>query len=70
MVNFAPLRRFLFPLCLNLLAACFVSVAEAESHSTQRPNVVLILTDDQGWGDVGYNGNSQLRTPNIDRLAR
>lgn len=34
-----------------------------------QPNVVLILTDDQGWGDVGYNGNDLIRTPNLDRLA-
>jgi len=32
-------------------------------------NVILILTDDQGWGDVTSNGNSIIRTPNIDFLA-
>jgi arylsulfatase A-like enzyme len=35
----------------------------------KRPNVLLILTDDQGWGDVGCHGNPHLATPNIDRLA-
>jgi arylsulfatase A-like enzyme len=35
-----------------------------------RPNVVLIITDDQGYGDLGVNGNPKLRTPNLDRLAR
>ncbi|WP_165245512.1 arylsulfatase [Paludisphaera soli] len=35
-----------------------------------RPNVVVILSDDQGWGDLGVNGNSNLSTPNIDSLAR
>ena len=34
------------------------------------PNIVLIVTDDQGWGDLGVNGNQQLQTPNIDKLAR
>jgi arylsulfatase A-like enzyme len=34
------------------------------------PNVVLIITDDQGWGDVGAHGNTQLQTPNLDSLAR
>jgi len=38
------------------------------SH-TSRPNVVLIMTDDQGYGDLGVMGNPVLRTPNIDRLA-
>ncbi|MCR9252104.1 MAG: arylsulfatase [bacterium] len=35
-----------------------------------RPNVLIILTDDQGWGDVGYNGNDILETPNLDELAQ
>jgi len=33
-----------------------------------RPNVIIILTDDQGWGDVAAHGNEYLRTPNQDRL--
>jgi arylsulfatase A-like enzyme len=35
-----------------------------------RPNVVLIITDDQGYGDLGCHGNDRIRTPNLDRLAR
>ena len=38
--------------------------------SDERPNVIVILTDDQGWGDLSFNGNTNLRTPNVDRLAR
>jgi arylsulfatase/arylsulfatase A len=34
------------------------------------PNVVLIMTDDQGYGDLGATGNPVIRTPNLDRLAR
>jgi arylsulfatase A-like enzyme len=34
------------------------------------PNVILILTDDQGWGDLSGNGNLDLRTPNIDQLGK
>ncbi len=33
-------------------------------------NIVVILADDQGWGDLGINGNPNLATPNIDSLAR
>ncbi len=33
------------------------------------PNVVFILTDDQGWGDFGFNGNDQINTPVLDSLA-
>src|SRR6478736_694082 len=35
-----------------------------------RPNVVFILADDLGWGDLGCYGHKQIRTPNLDRLAR
>ncbi|MBN1483020.1 arylsulfatase [candidate division KSB1 bacterium] len=34
-----------------------------------RPNILLILTDDQGWGDVSLHGNEILQTPNMDRIA-
>src|SRR5262245_26658757 len=35
-----------------------------------RPNVLLILADDLGWGDVGFNGRKTWSTPNLDRLAK
>ncbi|MHC4993966.1 MAG: arylsulfatase [Planctomycetota bacterium] len=38
--------------------------------AADRPNVVVILTDDQGWGDLSLNGNTNLSTPNIDSLAK
>ena len=34
------------------------------------PNVILILTDDQGWGDLSLNGNQDINTPNLDQLGR
>ena len=51
-----------------LLLAC-AAVAWA-APATARPNVIVILTDDQGWGDLSLNGNTMLRTPHIDSLAR
>src|SRR5262245_60951976 len=40
------------------------------SRNPLRPNVLLIITDDQGYGDLGFHGNPVIRTPNLDRLAR
>ncbi|MDE0105206.1 MAG: sulfatase-like hydrolase/transferase [Bryobacterales bacterium] len=38
--------------------------------SGQPPNIVLVLSDDQGWNDVGFNGGEFYETPHLDRLAR
>lgn len=40
------------------------------SPSAQPPNVVVILADDQGWGDLGFNGNRMVSTPRIDALSK
>lgn len=39
-------------------------------QQSRRPNILVILADDQGWGDLSIHGNSNLSTPNIDSLAR
>ena len=38
--------------------------------AADRPNVVLVMADDQGWGDMAYNGHPHLKTPHFDALAR
>ena len=43
--------------------------AEASEARGPRPNVVLIMTDDQGWGQTGYYKHPALKTPNIDQMA-
>ena len=39
------------------------------TYAFERPNVILIMTDDQGYGDLGYNGNKAINTPNLDKLS-
>ncbi|HEY2157636.1 MAG TPA: sulfatase-like hydrolase/transferase [Isosphaeraceae bacterium] len=50
-----------------ILASLLASIAPARAD--RPPNVVLILADDLGWGDVGFNGRKGWATPNLDRLA-
>lgn len=45
---------------------CSTTIAE---DSSPRPNLILILADDLGYGDVSYHGESEVRTPNIDRIG-
>mgnify|MGYP002152206296 FL=1 len=40
------------------------------SLAADRPNIVLIMCDDLGWGDVGFNGNKVIRTPHLDAMAK
>ena len=47
-------------------AATEVATGGAEKGA---PNVIVIMTDDQGWGDLGFHGNPVIRTPHLDRLA-
>ena len=40
-----------------------------EVGKAEQPNIIVILTDDQGWGDLSLNGNMSIETPHIDQLA-
>ena len=52
-----------------LLPLCFLNSAVSSPAAEKHPNVILILADDLGWGDVSFNGRTEWATPNIDRLA-
>lgn len=55
--------KFISCICIVLLLGC--------AHAVEsRPNIVVILADDQGWGDLSVHGNKNLSTPRIDSLAR
>ena len=58
-------------LALAIGATPEILSAQAEfGGPARRPNVVLVITDDQGYGDLGVHGHPVLRTPNIDAFAR
>lgn len=47
----------------------FASIAVIQAATPSKPNVIMIMSDDQGWGDVGFNGHPDLITPNLDAMA-
>lgn len=55
-------------LVLLAFAACAL-VSSVSARSAERPNFVLLMADDQGFGDVGYNGHPVLQTPVLDEMA-
>ncbi|MEE8468003.1 MAG: sulfatase, partial [Planctomycetota bacterium] len=52
--------------CLPLLAP---AAAAPQSPGSERPNVLLIIADDQAWSDFGFEGHATIQTPHLDRLA-
>ena len=54
---------------LLLLLVLFSCSGKVEETTTLNPNIILIMADDLGWFDTGFNGNKEVRTPNMDLLA-
>lgn len=70
-MNYSQLSRrgFLKSACAGTLAMAVPFQVKAAT-AKKLPNIVIILADDQGWGDLSVHGNINLKTPNIDSLAR
>src|SRR5688572_26263692 len=54
----------------HFLAVLFLAMTVVAARGQSKPNIVLILADDYGWGSVGCYGAAGVKTPNLDRLAR
>lgn len=55
---------------ITSLLAFFLVLLSSVANAADKPNVVLVMTDDQGYGDLSCHGNPILKTPNIDELYR
>lgn len=53
---------------IAILSLFFIHCAEKADEPVQ-PNIILVMADDQGWGDMGYNGHPSIQTPNFDLMA-
>jgi uncharacterized sulfatase len=66
-------RNTVIPKLSKLIIAALASAALLQSRAAYsvpaRPNIVVVLVDDMGWGDLSCFGNQEVKTPNIDRLA-
>ncbi len=56
--------KFIIHVCL-----AFLPLWALAAEDLTRPNIVLLMSDDQGWGDVGYNGHPHIQTPELDEIA-
>ena len=54
----------LFPIGCAIVACLFTTV-----HAVERPHIILVMADDQGWGQTGYFGHPHLQTPHLDAMA-
>jgi len=68
-MNYIHGRLFVFTLIFGFIVCLPACKSSLIRDPQVKPNVVIILTDDQGWGDLSYHGNTNLNTPNIDLLA-
>jgi arylsulfatase A-like enzyme len=57
--------RLIAALSLFVVASPFA----AKINAAERPNIILVMADDQGWGDMAYNGHEIIKTPNFDAAA-
>src|SRR3954447_23410929 len=53
----------------GLLVVGLFPAIPARAVAAGKPNIILVMADDQGWGDMAYNGHEGLKTPHFDKMA-
>lgn len=70
LLNLAAIRRlWLWLIALSVLVSAATVDGEAAKQTDKRPNILLIIADDMGYGDIRSHGNEKTDTPTLDRLA-
>lgn len=69
-LSFTIKLTFLLPIASLLFYGCESSTNEEETVTEKKTNIIFILADDLGYGDLGFLGQQYIETPNIDRLAK
>lgn len=55
--------------CFLITTISFSSPVKPKKKKSKKPNIILVMCDDLGWADTGFNGSKIIKTPNIDMLA-
>ena len=53
----------------RVITICLCLISGLGVRAAEKPNIICIITDDQGWADIGYNNPDKVYTPNLDKLA-
>ena len=63
-------NNWIFPVAFLIFIIFWKFISGEEDLKNNYPNIVLVMTDDQGWGQTGYYNHPLLKTPNLDLMAK
>lgn len=64
------LQRPVFALLVTAISICTIVLAPTGARAAEKPNMIFILADDLGYGDLGCFGQSEIQTPRLDQMAK